>query len=226
MACTSRSTAGKTWEHLGLRDGQQIASIAVDPKDENRLFVAVLGHPYGPNEERGVYRSTDGGRTFQRVLYKDADTGAFQVEIDPKNPQDDLCRPVGGPAGPVGKRRVAGQRERPFQIDRRRQYLEETDQRACRPIEQGLGPHRLRHLPQRPKTSLRDGRCRRPVRPVFTPRTTAAKAGTLVNSDPRLWGRGSDFAEIRVHPNDPNTIFVANVASYKSTDGGKTFIRL
>src|SRR5215208_3955823 len=79
------SDGGKTWAHLGLREGQQIASIAVDPKDENRLFVAVLGHPYGPNEERGIYRSTDGGRNFERVLYKDADTGAFQVEFDPNN---------------------------------------------------------------------------------------------------------------------------------------------
>ena len=69
------SDAGATWKHLGLRDGQQIPQIAVDPKDPNRLFVAVLGHPYGPNEERGIFRSTDGGETFQRVLYKDADTG-------------------------------------------------------------------------------------------------------------------------------------------------------
>ena len=71
------SDGGKTWTHLGLREGQQIASIAVDPKDENRLFVAVLGHPYGPNEERGIYRSTNGGRTFDRVLYKDENTGAM-----------------------------------------------------------------------------------------------------------------------------------------------------
>ena len=63
--------AGRTWTHLGLRDGQQIPMIAVDPRDPNRLFVAVLGHPYGPNEERGLYRSTDGGRTFQKVLSKD-----------------------------------------------------------------------------------------------------------------------------------------------------------
>src|SRR5437773_3569567 len=76
---------GQSWQHLGLREGQQIASIAVDPNDENRLFVAVLGHPYGPNEERGVYRSTDGGRTFQRVLHIDENTGAFQVEFDPRN---------------------------------------------------------------------------------------------------------------------------------------------
>src|SRR3954467_4905167 len=79
--------AGKTWRHLGLRDGQQIGSVIVDPRDENRLFVAVLGHPYGPNPERGVYRSLDGGKTFERVLYRDENIGASDVQIDPNNPQ-------------------------------------------------------------------------------------------------------------------------------------------
>src|SRR6478752_7829458 len=78
--------AGKTWTHLGLRDSQMIAMIDVDPKDPNRLFVAALGHPYGPNEERGIFRSTDGGRTFQKVLYKDENTGGNDVDIDPSNP--------------------------------------------------------------------------------------------------------------------------------------------
>jgi photosystem II stability/assembly factor-like uncharacterized protein len=78
--------AGKTWQHLGLRDSQMIAAIAVDPTNENRLFVAVLGHPYGPNPERGVFRSTDGGRTFEKVLYKDEYTSANEILIDPKNP--------------------------------------------------------------------------------------------------------------------------------------------
>ena len=67
--------AGKTWQHLGLRDGQQIPALVVDPRDPNRLFAAVMGHPYGPNEERGIYRSTDGGATWKKVLYKDANTG-------------------------------------------------------------------------------------------------------------------------------------------------------
>jgi photosystem II stability/assembly factor-like uncharacterized protein len=62
---------GKSWRHLGLRDGQQIPAILVDPSDPNRVFVAVLGHPYGPNPERGVFRSTDGGETWRKVLYKD-----------------------------------------------------------------------------------------------------------------------------------------------------------
>jgi photosystem II stability/assembly factor-like uncharacterized protein len=78
--------AGATWTHLGLRDGQQISQMAVDPRDPNRLFVAVAGHPYGPNPERGVYRSTDGGQTFQKVLYKDENIGAAGVRIDPNDP--------------------------------------------------------------------------------------------------------------------------------------------
>src|SRR5437588_2291354 len=77
---------GKTWTHLGLRDGLQIPSLAIDPRDPNRVFAAVLGHPYGPNEERGLFRSTDGGQTWQKAIYKDENTGASDVEIDPSNP--------------------------------------------------------------------------------------------------------------------------------------------
>jgi photosystem II stability/assembly factor-like uncharacterized protein len=76
---------GKTWRHLGLRESQMIAMIEVDPKDPNRLFVAVLGHPYGPNTERGIFRSTDGGETFQKVLYKDEYTSANDVRLDPSD---------------------------------------------------------------------------------------------------------------------------------------------
>jgi len=78
--------AGKTWTHLGLRDGQQIPNMAVDPANANRLFVAVAGHPYGPNEERGILRSTDGGQSFEKVLFKDVNTGGNDVDIDPSNP--------------------------------------------------------------------------------------------------------------------------------------------
>src|SRR5262245_26287192 len=79
--------AGKTWTHLGLRDSQQIAQLAVDPKNSDRVFVAVAGHPYGPNEERGVYRSLDGGKTFEKVLGHDENVGASDVQIDPSNPE-------------------------------------------------------------------------------------------------------------------------------------------
>jgi len=77
---------GATWTHLGLGDSQMIAMIEVDPNNPDRLFVAALGHPYGPNSERGIFRSTDGGKSFQKVLYKDEYTSANDVRIDPSDP--------------------------------------------------------------------------------------------------------------------------------------------
>ena len=78
--------AGKTWSRVGLFDSQMIAMIDVSPRDPNRLFVAVLGHPYGPSAERGIFRSTDGGKTFDKVLFKDDYTSGNDVRIDPQNP--------------------------------------------------------------------------------------------------------------------------------------------
>ena len=95
---------------------------SVDPRDPNRVFVAVLGHPYGPNEERGVFRSTDGGETWQKVLYKDENTGARQVEFDPGESANDLCRAMGGAAISMGvERERSGQR--PVRFHRRRRQL-------------------------------------------------------------------------------------------------------
>ena len=91
--------AGKTWTHLGLRDSQMIANIEVDPRDPNRLFVAALGHPYGPNPERGIFRSTDGGATFDKVLYKDEYTSANDVRHGSSESQHRLRRAVAAAAG-------------------------------------------------------------------------------------------------------------------------------
>ncbi|MEO6772710.1 MAG: glycoside hydrolase [Kofleriaceae bacterium] len=78
--------AGKTWTHVGLADAQQIPQLAVDPRNPNRVYAAVLGHPYGPSRERGVFRSIDGGRTWDKVLYKNDNTGASDLAIDPTHP--------------------------------------------------------------------------------------------------------------------------------------------
>src|SRR6185437_9981068 len=75
--------AGKTWTHIGLADSQQIAMIRVDPHNPNRVFVAALGHPYGPNAERGVFRSLDGGKTWKKVLGPNDDTGAIDIIFKP-----------------------------------------------------------------------------------------------------------------------------------------------
>src|SRR5664280_1440034 len=76
---------GRTW--FPIFDDQQIGGLAIDQTNENRVFVAALGHPYGPNTQRGVFRTMDGGITWEKVLYKDENTGAVQVTIDPNNPQ-------------------------------------------------------------------------------------------------------------------------------------------
>ena len=76
---------GRSWKHIGLRDSRHIGAVAVHPKNPDIVLVAALGHAYGPNEERGVYRSADGGRSWQKVLYRDADTGAVDVVFDPAN---------------------------------------------------------------------------------------------------------------------------------------------
>lgn len=78
--------AGVTWTHLGLRDGQQIPALAVDPRNPKRVFAAVLGHPYGPNEERGIFFSEDGGATWTKTLYVNENTGGSDVQFDPANP--------------------------------------------------------------------------------------------------------------------------------------------
>ncbi len=84
-ASTSPLTPAGPGRTSGCATAQQIPQIIVDPKNPDRLFVAVLGHPYGPNEERGIFRSTDGGQTFQKVLYKDENTGGVDVAFDPSN---------------------------------------------------------------------------------------------------------------------------------------------
>ena len=78
--------AGATWGYCGLEDAQQIGAVIVDPRDPDKVYVAVLGHPYGANEQRGVFRSIDGGESWQKVLYKDENTGAIALTFDPTNP--------------------------------------------------------------------------------------------------------------------------------------------
>src|SRR6202162_3669369 len=76
---------GKTSKNVGLRDSRAIGKVIVDPKNADIAFVAALGHPYGPNSERGIFRTTDGGKTWDKVLYKDENTGGIDVAFDPHN---------------------------------------------------------------------------------------------------------------------------------------------
>ncbi len=215
--------AGKNWEHLGLREGQQIASIIVDPHDPNRLFVAVLGHPYGPNKERGVYRSTDGGKSFEQVLFKDENTGASEVAFDPSNPQVvyatlwaarqapwEIGNSFNGPGSGLFKSADGGGTWRQLT-------------KGVPTIAQGLGRIGFAIAPNDPNRlyALMDASA------AFGGLYRSDDAGESwqkVNSEGRIWGRGSDFAGVQVDPKDKNKIYVANTTTYRSTDAGRTFI--
>jgi photosystem II stability/assembly factor-like uncharacterized protein len=213
--------AGRTWQHLGLRDGQQIASVLVDPRDPNRVFAAVLGHPYGPNSERGVFRSLDGGQTWQKILYRDPDTGAVDLAFDPTNAQTIYAvlwasrRPpwtVGNPYDAPGSG-----------------LFKSTDGGATwRQLSQGL-PGASDHL-GRIGIAIAPSDPRRMYATVDAPKLggiyrsdDAGESWRRINSEERIWGRASDFAEVRVHPKNPDIIFVANTSTYRSTDGGQNF---
>jgi photosystem II stability/assembly factor-like uncharacterized protein len=214
--------AGKTWQHLGLRDGQQVGSIIVDPKDANRLFVAVLGHPYGPNEERGVYRSTDGGVTFQKVLYKDENTGAIQVEFDPKDSNIIYADLWAARQGPWENGAWQGPNSGLYKsTDGGNTWRQLT--KGLPTFEQGLGRIGFAIAPSDSNRLYATVDANPQLGGLYVS-NDAGESWQRVNTDTRLWGRGGDFAEVQVHPKNPDMVFVSNIAAYRSNDGGKTFV--
>jgi len=215
--------AGKTWINTGLKDAQQIGGLAIDPNDENKVFVAALGHPYGPNTERGVYRTTNGGKTWERVLYKDENTGAIQVTIDPKNSNIVYADLWAGRQGPWEN----GQWEGP-----QSGLFKSTDggttwvklEKGLPSVSDGLGRIGFCVAASNPKRMYA---C-----------VDATKGGGLYRSDDggeswarqstdeRLWERGDDFAECKVDPKNADIVYIANVVTWKSMDGGKTWLAI
>ena len=213
--------AGKTWRHLGLRDGQQIPQIAVDPGNPNRLFVAVLGHPYGPNEERGIFRSLDGGETFHRVLYKDADTGGVDVLIDPTDAKVVYAALWESRQGPWENGEFSGPGSGLYKsIDGGTTWkplgkgLPDFEHDRLGRIGLGIAPSRSSRLFA--TVATKEG--------GFLYRSDdAGESWVRICDDPRVAERPDDFAEVKVDPVNPDVVYTASVAAWKSTDGGKTF---
>ena len=212
--------AGKTWAHLGLRDGQQIPQIAVDPRNPNRLFVAVLGHPYGPNQERGIFRSTDGGQTFQKVLYKDENTGGSDVEIDPSNPDLVYAALWEARQGPWENGAWSGTNGGMFKS---------TDGgNTWRPLTRGLPEEGVTQA----SIAIAASRPGRVYASVATGRNTgiyrsddSGENWSRITTDTRPAARigGGDLPVLTAYPKNPDIVYSASVVTWKSTDGGQSW---
>jgi photosystem II stability/assembly factor-like uncharacterized protein len=217
--------AGKTWQHLGLRDAQQITSIVVDPKDANRVFVAAQGHPYGPNAERGVFRSTDGGESFQKVLYKDDNTGAADLAFDPANPQTIYAV--------LWAARVA-----PWEIRSGESFVtagsglfKSTDGGTTwRQLTKGLpssgdgGLGRIGIAVARSQPNRLYATVEAKQNAGVYRSDDAGESWQQVNGDHRIGGRGPGAMGIAVSPDNPDLMYIANTTTWKSADAGKTFV--
>ncbi|MBA3544664.1 MAG: glycoside hydrolase [Chthoniobacterales bacterium] len=211
--------AGKTWAHLGLRDAQQIAQIAVDPRNPDHLLVAVPGHPYGPNEERGIFLSTDGGKIFAKTLYKDENTGAADVQFDPTNPQIAYASLWEAREGPWENAEWNGTNGGIFKS---------TDGgQTWKPLTKGLPNDvvqaQLAIAPGAPKTLLA-AVATLDAGKIFRS-DDGGESWTLATTDERPGARigGGDLPVLRIDPKNPDVVYAASVVCWKSTDGGKTW---
>jgi photosystem II stability/assembly factor-like uncharacterized protein len=216
--------AGKTWKHLGLRDAQQITLILVDPKDPNRVFVAAEGHPYGRSAERGVFRSTDGGQSFRKVLYKDENTGAADLAFDPTNSQTIYAVLWAARVAPwevrSGESFIAAGSGLFKSTDGGNTWRQLT--KGLPTAEDGLGRIGVAVSPSLPNRLYATVEAKKNAGIYRS--DDAGESWQQVNSDHRVGGRGPGAMGIAVAPDNPDVIYVANTTTWKSTDGGKTFV--
>jgi photosystem II stability/assembly factor-like uncharacterized protein len=213
--------AGKTWTHLGLRDGQQIPALAVDPRDPNKVFAAVLGHPYGPSEERGLYLSTDGGQNWKKVISKDENTGASDIEIDPSNPDVVYASMWEAREGPW-------EDANEFNGTNGGLFKSTDGGNNWQQLTNGL-PKDLSQLytaiaPSDPKRLYATVAEASGKLSVYRS-DDAGDTWTQITTDPRPSGRigGGDLAIPRVDPKNPDLVYVASTVTMRSEDGGKTW---
>lgn len=212
--------AGATWTNTGIHDGQQISALAIDPANPNRVFAAVLGHPYGPNDERGVYRTTDGGATWQRVLFKGADAGAYDVVLDPHDANAVYAT-------------IWAARQAPWEIGASFEIpgsglFKSTDggttwTQLTGGIPDRIGRSEVYVAPSDSKIVyfFADKEAKGDDSGAMYRSDDGGAHFTMTSNAPNIGQRGDDLVSIAVDPRDPNTVYETNTSTYRSTDGGR-----
>jgi photosystem II stability/assembly factor-like uncharacterized protein len=212
---------GKTWKNTGLRDSRAIGKVIVNPTNPDIVFVAALGHPYGSNTERGIFRTTDGGKTWERVLYKDENTGGIDVAFDPHNPnilfaalwqarRTSWSMSSGGPGSGLYRSNDGGTTWKHIEehglpkgpYGKIGVSVAANSDRVYALIEA--------HNPDGGLYRSDDG----------------GESWQLVNPDHSLWQRPWYYMHVIADPRDENVLYIMNVESYKSTDGGHLFNKI
>jgi photosystem II stability/assembly factor-like uncharacterized protein len=216
-----RSTdGGAHWMHLGLTDTQQIGDVVIDPRDPDRVFVAAMGHAFGPNAERGVFRTTDGGKSWRKILFLDDSTGAIDLSMDPSNPRILFAAMWKFQRTPWGMNAGGG-----------RSGLWKTLDGGDTWKEVSFNPG----IPDRPLGRI--GVAISPANPrrVFASIEAPDSSGGIFRSDDGgdTWDRTSDdqkwavrpwyYSAVTADPSDENTVYVMNLQVWRSVDAGKTF---
>ena len=210
--------AGKTWKHIGLVDTQAISRIRIDPANPDLVYVAALGHPYGPSPERGVFRSSDGGSTWKRVLFKSDRAGAIDLAMDAHHPRVlfatiwDVYRTPwslssGGPASGFFKSIDGGDN---WTEITRNPGLPKGILGKITVTVSGADANRIYAL-----VEADDGG-------MFASRDAGA-TWTLMSADRSIRQRAFYFSRILADPQKADTVYAMNVEFYRSDDGGKTF---
>jgi photosystem II stability/assembly factor-like uncharacterized protein len=235
---------GKTWTHLGLDATQHIGKIAVHPTNPDIVFVAAVGSLYAGNPERGVFRSKDGGKTWENVLFKNNDLGAIEVVIDPTNPQVVYAglwntrrppwfvyAPSNGPGGGIYKSTDGGNTWKQLTNGLPQEGIGRTGIAVCPSSPQRvyavvdcLVPEPGAQEPPPNPTGF--GRDTTPRQGGFFRSDDGGETWTRVAADQALWGRGWYFEKIAVDPKDPDVVYVPNVSVSRTMDGGKTWVPL
>ncbi len=240
--------AGRTWSHIGLDDTQHIGKIAVDPHNADVLFVAAIGHLYAANPERGVFRSRDGGKSWQKVLYKDENVGAVEVVIDPTNSQIVYAglwntrrppwftyAPTNGPGGGMYKSADGGTTWKQLTtglptetIGRTGIAVAASDPKRVYAVVDSLSP--LPPATAEPPLGARPAARQAQQPPAgqggFFRSDDGGETWTKMSSDNALWGRGWYFEKVTVDPKNADIVYVPNVAVSRSKDGGKSWVAL
>ena len=211
--------AGKTWMHIGLTDSQQIGRVLVHPSDPNLVYVAALGHPYAANAERGVYRSRDGGNSWQKILGRDDNTGAIELAFEPGNPKViyaalwqtrrtpwSVYPPSNGPGSGLFKSMDGGD----HWTELRGNGLPASPGRIGIAVAPS-NPRRVYAMID----ALEGGMYRS---------DDAGAKWTRTSDDSRIWSRGWYFGGVTVEPKDADVVYSCNVNLYQSNDAGKTWV--